>query len=356
MVLKVGVIGLGHMGSAHARIYSRLTECELVCVCDANSDKKNLAKKLKCKFFDRIEHFLKEDLDAVSICTPTSSHMRVALDVLKERKHVLIEKPLAMNVNEAKEILNARKSGILAVGHIERFNPAVIKLKENVDFSNIYSTISLRFGPYPPRIKDVGVILDLASHEIDLLNYLTKTQPKVLYVYVSSHFNNGVEDYAYLSLKYGHLHSHIETSWIPAYKLRLINLYGNKNFYSLNYAQQKIRCFRAPPHAKIDSGSWQDILWLSRNVSEDISVIQIEPLELELNCFLESIRNGEIINPLCSGREGLDFLQVVDNAANLRALSEDKPVAKVKSQVPNRIDLHMEWDFKRPLPTCARQK
>ena len=110
------------------------------------------------------------------------------------------------------------------------------------------------------------------------------------------------------------MHSHIETSWLPTYKLRLLNLYGNDRFYSLDYAQQKLKCYKAPPQVRIESGNWQDILWLSRNVNEDISVTQMEPLEIELKCFIESIRKGEIINPLCSGEEGLEVLRILDNA------------------------------------------
>ena len=314
MGIEVGVVGLGYMGSAHARVYSKLKECELVGVCDINPSKKYLAETYECKFFKRIEDFLKVDLDAVSICTPTSSHKQIALEALKENKHVLVEKPLTTTVKDAEKILKARKSEMLAVGYIERFNPAVDKLKEIVGFYDIYSTVSLRFGPYPPKIKDIGVLLDLTSHEIDMLSYLTKTQPEVLYAYVSSNLNNSFEDYAYISLKYGHIHSHIETSWLPTYKLRLINIYGNKSFYSLNYAQQKLKCYRAPPQVKIDSGSWQDILWLSRNVNEDISVSQTEPLELELKCFIESIRKGEVLNPLCSGEEGLAVLKIVEKS------------------------------------------
>jgi UDP-N-acetylglucosamine 3-dehydrogenase len=319
MGIKVGVVGLGYMGSAHARVYSQLKGCELVGVCDTDSSKKHLAEKYQCKFFERIEDFLKENLDAVSICTPTTSHKKIALKALNEGKHVLIEKPLATTVEDAEKILEARKSEILAVGFIERFNPAVGKLREIVDFCDIYSTVSLRFGPYPPRIKDIGVLLDVASHEIDTLSYLTGTEPEVVYAYTSNHLNNGFEDYAYLSLKCGHIHSHIETSWLPTYKLRLINLYGNESFYSLNYAQQKIKFWKAPPQVKIDSGSWHDILRLSGNVNEDVSVSQMEPLELELKCFIESIRKGEILDPLCSCEEGLSVLRIVKKSHGICA-------------------------------------
>lgn len=315
-MIKVGVVGLGFMGSAHARVYNQLEECELVAVCDSNREKKQLAKAYNCKFFANIKDFFRENLDAVSICTPTSTHKEAVTDALENGKHVLVEKPLANNLRNGIELVKkaSKTDRLLAIGYIERFNPAVSKLKEIADFSQIYSTVSIRFGPFPPRIKDIGVFLDLASHEIDLLNYLIKTQPKVLYTYVSGRQESTFEDYAYVSLKYGHIHSHIETSWLPNYKLRFIHLYGNQNFYTLNYAQQNLKFYRAPPEARIEHGSWKDILWLSRNVEEDILITSIEPLERELKCFIESVERNKVLDPLCNMQDGLQILQIAETA------------------------------------------
>jgi len=297
MKVKVGVIGLGFMGSAHARVYNKLKDCELIAICDSNSEKKHLAKTYNCKFFENSEDFLGENLDAISVCTPTSMHKKVVIDALEN----VAKKAVAMNK-------------LLAVGYIERFNSAVRKLRQIVDWSQIFSTVSMRFGPFPPRTKYSGVFLDLASHEIDILNYLTGTQPEVLYAHFSSKSDNSFEDYAYISLKYGHIHSHIEASWLPNYKLRLINLYGNERFYVLNYAQQKLKTNRAPPKAKIESGSWTDILWLSRHVEEEVPVSANEPLAMELQCFIDSIKRNELLDPLCNAQEALQVLKVTDIA------------------------------------------
>ncbi|MQY62196.1 gfo/Idh/MocA family oxidoreductase [archaeon] len=316
MKVKVGVIGLGFMGSAHARVYNKLKDCELVGICDSNSDKKHIAKAYNCKFFEDSEDFLGENLDAVSVCTPTSMHRDIVMDALEKGKHILVEKPFADTLRNGEEMAKkaARMDRLLAVGYIERFNSAVRKLREVVDCSQIYSTVSIRFGPFPPRIKYSGVFLDLASHEIDILNYLTKAQPEVLYAHFSSKSDNSFEDYAYISLKYGHIHSHIEASWLPNYKLRLIHLYGNERFYALNYAQQKLKSYRAPPKAKIEHGSWNDILWLSRHVEEDIPVSANEPLAMELQGFVDSVKEHDVIEPLCTPQEALQVLKVTDCA------------------------------------------
>ena len=318
MTIKVGVIGLGFMGSAHARIYSKLKDCKLVGICDSDKEKKHLAEVYNCKFFTDSEEFLKQDMDAVSVCTPTSLHRDVVIAAIECGKQVLVEKPYSDSFIDGKEMAKkaVKLDRLLAVGYIERFNSAVTKLKEVLDCSQIFSTVSMRFGPFPPRTKYSGVFLDLACHEIDILNYLTQADPEVLYTHFSSKFDNNFEDYAYISLKYGHIHSHIEVSWIPNYKLRLINIYGNDKFYGLNYAQQKLKTYRAPPKAQIEHGSWNDILWLSRHVEEEIPVSASEPLAAELKCFIDSVQKNEIIEPLCTPDEALKVLKVTDSALN----------------------------------------
>ena len=316
MKVKVGVIGLGFMGSAHVRVYSKLKDCKLVAICDKDANKKQLAKAYKCNFYEDPKDFFGEKLDAISVCTPTSLHEEVVLDALENGIHVLVEKPFATSYKSGEAMAKKADSidRLLVVGYIERFNSAVIKVMNTIDFSQIYSTVSMRFGPSPPRVKDSGVFLDLASHEIDVLNYLTKSQPEVLYTHFSKNSDSIFEDYAYISLRYGQIHSHIEVSWIPNYKLRLSHLYGNKRFYTLNYAQQKLSSHRAPPNVKIENGNWNDILWLSRHVEEEIAVSSNEPLVMELQCFADSVKRNEVLEPLCNTKEALQVLKVTDSA------------------------------------------
>jgi UDP-N-acetylglucosamine 3-dehydrogenase len=324
MTIKVGVIGLGNIGTAHMRIYKRIKNCDLVGVCDSDPKRRQYAETYHTKFFNDYKELLKERLDAVSICTPTTSHAGIALDVLESDCNILVEKPFVIKKAEAQEVLSkAKRSGrLVAVGYVERFNPAIAKLKEMIELSGIYSTLSLRFGPGSPTRTDIGVLLDLGSHEIDALNYLMGVRPEVLYSQLSRGSNSSFEDYAYISLKYGHIHCHIETSWLPRYKLRLLSLYGNERFYSLNYAQQTLIAHRPPPKVHFENGNWQDTLWISRNIEEGIPIVPGEPLKLELQCFLESAVKGEALSPLCGGGEAVDVLEVAE-----KALALSMPVA-----------------------------
>ena len=152
---------------------------------------------------------MEKDVDVLDICTPTSSHVEFALRALKKDKHVFVEKPLAASYKQGLKIVEeaAKRNRIVSVGYVERFNPAINILREKIDFSKIRSTISIRFGPLPPRIKDVGVLMDLGSHEIDILNYLFNCLPDVLYAHVLKNSGKKFEDHAYASLKYKKCHS-----------------------------------------------------------------------------------------------------------------------------------------------------
>jgi UDP-N-acetylglucosamine 3-dehydrogenase len=317
-MLKIGIIGLGFMGAAHLRIYSRLKKCELSGAFDQDSSKKIISNVYGCHFYKDIDKLI-NDVDIVDICSPTSSHVGFALRALKKDKHVFIEKPLAASYKQGLKIVKeaVKREKIVAVGYVERFNPAIKILRETIDFSKIHSTISIRFGPLPPRIKDVGVLMDLGSHEIDMLNHLFNTLPEVLYAHTLKKSGKKFEDHAYASLKYRKCHSHVEISWIPSYKIRQINLFENDMFYTLDYAQQSLKAIRPPPQVNIETGNWQDILWVSRNIETGFTIQPAEPLELELKCFLDSIEKNEILPPLCNSVEALNVLKVIEEIFNI---------------------------------------
>jgi len=169
-MLKVGVVGLGAMGQHHARLYSQLS-CSLVGVADANPERaKGIGEKYSTQYHTDY-HSLLSEVEAVSIAVPTTLHHTVAMDFLKEGVHCLVEKPIAFDLHEADEMIEAaeRNQVNLAVGHIERFNPAVVKLKQIVDEgipSKLLIVSTRRVRPFVPRIRDVSIVIDSATHDI----------------------------------------------------------------------------------------------------------------------------------------------------------------------------------------------
>ena len=185
-MIRAGVIGVGSMGKNHARVFAEMEQTELVAVADlAHAEEVSRIYKAR-PYTDYREMLEREDLDVVSVAVPTGLHCQVALDVVAGGRHVFVEKPLAPSMEEGQRIIEAaRKAGVkLWVGHIERFNPAVLALRERLDagdLGRIFQIHARRVGPYPARVEDVGVVFDLATHELNVMEYLTGSRVESLY-------------------------------------------------------------------------------------------------------------------------------------------------------------------------------
>ena len=183
MTLKVAVIGVGSMGRNHARVYWEMPDVEFVGVADSNkSTVKSVAARYRTRAYADFRQMLDEQRpDAVTVVVPTSCHLEVALEVIQRGINLLVEKPISFNVEEGtRMIAAAEKAGVkLSVGHIERFNPAVIALKEhlaNQELGHVFQIDVHREGPLPVRINDVGVVIDLAVHDLDIIRYVTQAE------------------------------------------------------------------------------------------------------------------------------------------------------------------------------------
>jgi len=182
--LRVAVLGAGVMGKNHARIYHELPEAELVAIVDTHEQAgRALAELYGVHFYPTLNELPANAVDAVSVCTPTSTHHTVGLHCLNMGFHMLMEKPIAATVEQGAELLNRarEKNVIFMVGHSERFNPAVQQAKKIIDageLGKITNIMARRVGPFPPRINDVDIAVDLAVHDIDIINYLLKTTPQ----------------------------------------------------------------------------------------------------------------------------------------------------------------------------------
>ncbi|HEX9212076.1 MAG TPA: Gfo/Idh/MocA family oxidoreductase, partial [Bradyrhizobium sp.] len=176
--LRVGVIGAGVMGSNHARVLAGLPGVSLVGVVDPSpAHRARTAELASCQGFETLDQLFAAGVDAVTIAAPTHLHHEVALACIAKNIHVLVEKPIASTVAEGREIVAAaQKAGVtLMVGHVERFNPAVAAVKQAIAGEDILSIAITRVGPFPPRMSNVGVVIDLAVHDIDLIRWFTES-------------------------------------------------------------------------------------------------------------------------------------------------------------------------------------
>jgi len=262
--LKAAVIGVGEMGRNHARIYNELDGVELVSVCDADEGRgTRIAKLYKVPYFSSFEEMLREvELDVVSIAVPTAHHLEVAAPVMERGISVLVEKPIELTVQKGRQLVReAKRSGVsLMVGHIERFNPAVIKLREMIgelgDPTVAYAT---RAGPLPNRVKDVSAIVDLGVHDIDVLRHILGSDVERLYCECGRIIHKDQTDYGKLLLRFRHSAlASIDVNWLTPVKLRRLVVQGLEAMFEVNYITQQLYKYEIT-YVK-EFSDWSDIL------------------------------------------------------------------------------------------------
>src|ERR1700687_4903799 len=177
--LRLGVVGVGVMGYNHARVLAEMPGVKLVGVADPDDKQADFVRRtLGCVTVPDVLELLALGVDALSIAAPSHPHRSTALTAVGRGGHVLVEKPIASSVEEGREIIAAaRRAGVaLMVGHVERFNPAVQAIKEAIREEDILSIAITSAGPFPPRMSNVGVVIDLAVHDIDLISWFTGSE------------------------------------------------------------------------------------------------------------------------------------------------------------------------------------
>ena len=306
-MIRVGVIGAGAMGKNHIRIYSEMPDVELAGISDIDKILvEELAQEYNTKAFTDYNELLKMDLDAISIVVPTKMHKMVAIECIKAGANVLVEKPIADSVENAQAIIDAAKENgkIVMVGHIERFNPAVIKLKEIIDSGQLGKIVSIsttRVGPYNPRIRDVGVILDIGVHDIDIISCLYDKSVNQVYAVAGADIHS-FEDHATIHMRFDHEFSGlVEVNWLTPHKVRKLTALGVEGVAYLDYIDQTVELH--------DSG------WIRK-----AKIDQKEPLRNELEYFVDCVKEGNQPNP--SGEEGMHALKV--SLAAIQSYKEEK--------------------------------
>ncbi|OED30608.1 Gfo/Idh/MocA family protein [Methanosphaera sp. WGK6] len=300
---NVGVIGVGSMGYNHVRIYSELENANLVAISDmVRGTLDNVSKEFNTIGYVDFDNILQiDDIEAVNICVPTVFHHDVVMRAIEAGKNVLVEKPVASKLSEAEEMINAAEDAgvILATGHVERFNPAVRVAKRLLDegaIGEVVTANSKRLGPYPPRIRDVGVAIDLAIHDIDIFNYLFESKADTVYANMSSKLKNcEFEDHAEIMTKYeSGVLSILETNWLTPYKKRQLNITGLEGIISVDYGNQTVTLYQENNHV------------------EHIKVENKEPLKEELRSFVNAVQTKK--QPEVTGTDGYEALRIVDAA------------------------------------------
>ena len=226
-ILRIGVIGAGVMGSNHARVLSELPGVKLVGIADPDRARcEQVAGKLNCAGFGDVDGLINAGVDAVTIAAPTHLHHDIATACAARGLHILVEKPVASTVEQGRAIVAAaRRAGVtLMVGHIERFNPAVQSIKRAIKDQDILSIAITRVGPFPPRMSNVGVVIDLAVHDIDLIRWFTDSEIVEIQPQTSSAVAER-EDIALLQFRTASgVLAHINTNWLTPFKARNITL------------------------------------------------------------------------------------------------------------------------------------
>jgi UDP-N-acetylglucosamine 3-dehydrogenase len=299
--LGVAVIGTGFWGKNHARVYKELESTDLVAVCDVNPERaKSIAKQFGVKAYTNTSKMLKNKrVDAVSICTWSTKLAKEALKSLKMKKHVLVEKPMATNTKQAKNLLEIAEenSVYLTVGFLMRFIPGLKKIKEataNKKIGDMVCANAKRVSQWPERIGDVGVVKDTAIHDIDIMKYITNEDPVAVYAKTGNMRHRKFEDYAQIMLTYEDGKSaFIESNWLTPYKTRILVVTGSEAIMKLDYITQE--------------------LWIEQQKKTIQPKYKFkEPLKLELQHFADCILKNE--KPIISGMDGLKALKIAEAA------------------------------------------
>ncbi|MBM4241648.1 MAG: Gfo/Idh/MocA family oxidoreductase [Euryarchaeota archaeon] len=309
--VNVGVIGVGAMGYNHARVFSLLENANLLAVSDLMKDKADkVSQKYKTLSFVDYKKILEmPEIEAVSVCVPTTHHFDVVMEAIENEKHVLVEKPISFTLKEAKKMVKAaKKHGIkLATGHVERFNPVVGKAKELIEsgvIGDVVSASAKRVGPFPPRIKDVGVTVDLAIHDIDVMFYLFDSRVSQIFANMGSILAEVLyEDHAEIMTKFNNgIIGMLEVNWLTPYKKRELEITGVDGIISIDYIDQSIKVYG--------------------KFAQNIDIAHKEPLKEEISSFLSCLINDH--DPKITGEDGVYALKVV--LAAMESARKNSPI------------------------------
>lgn len=301
---KIGVIGVGSMGKNHVRAYSALKDiCELVGIYDIDfSSAKNIAKSFGVESYQSIDSLM-EEVDAVNIVTPTSTHYEIAKKAISKGLHLLIEKPITSEIDEAEEIIREanEKNLVLQVGHIERFNPAIRALPDILKGEELISIDARRLGPYNGRINDTDVIQDLMIHDIDIINSINDSEIDSISAYGSKIHSNYIDHAIARFIMDNNAVVNIEASRATYKRVRKLSITTLSSYIELDYIQRKIVINTG--HLLPEGKGYH----LNQAI-EELFDTEEDALESQLSHFINCIEEGK--RPLIDGSDALKALKI----------------------------------------------
>lgn len=313
MTLRIGIIGLGMMGRHHARVAREVAGVELVAVADAMGDPHGVAGSLP--LYDSVDKLIAHGIDAAVVVVPTQFHEEVGLTLAEAGVHALIEKPIAHSIDAGEKLVEAfeRQGLVGTVGHVERFNPALMELRKRIEqgeLGQVYQIHTRRQGPFPARIADVGVVKDLGSHDIDLTAWLAGSGYAQVAAQTAFRSGREHEDMVTISAKLanGIITNHL-VNWLTPFKERLTIVTGERGAFVADTLTADLTFYENGTF----SSNW-DAVTTFRGVSEGtvtrFALEKREPLKSEHEAFRDRIlgRPSEAVTL----REGLDVLRVCE--------------------------------------------
>lgn len=327
--LRAAVIGVGMMGQHHVRVYREIPTVDLVGFADADEKLRSaIEQRHHVKGHADYRQLLDEAKpDILTVAVPTALHAQVALEAIERGIHVLVEKPIAEHEADALAMIAAAKANhvTLAIGHIERHNPAVQTLKSYLDAGQLGRAFEMhaeRVGPFPARIRDVGVVFDLATHDIDAIRYLAGGVVTRVYAETQQNIHSTREDMVSGLLRFDNgVTGLLQVNWLTPTKSRRLSVTGAGGMYVVDYITQDLTFYENGDR----SDNFANLQFL-RGISEGRMIREKiekrEPLRLEVEDFVTAVREQK--SPLVTGEDSLKALQIA--SAMVRAGQEHRVI------------------------------
>jgi predicted dehydrogenase len=340
-MIKVAVIGIGSMGANHARVYSQLNEVNLVAVADTNPQVTEVVSKhYNTRPYQSYTQLLEQEQpDAVSIAVPTTLHEQVAISALEAGAHVLIEKPISATLEGGRRIIKTAKqyNRRLMVGHIVRFNPAIQALQQKLqsgELGHIFSIACRRVGPYPARIRDVGVVVELATHDLDIMRFLLGGDPIRVFAEITRCIHTEYEDMIHGLLRFTKsVVGTLDINWLTPTKVREVIVVGERGLFRVDDLTQDLFFYENRDGENDLWSALETIKGISEGSMIRYAIKRQEPLRAELQAFISAIQEQ---NPMpVTGEDGLAALKL---ALALMKSGQTNQVVKIEGE-PSEISL-----------------